>query len=72
MRTLVLLLLLSGCTVSHMTMNRETGCWKGKGNKVCGEAVEYDIANETYVMETKDGWRMKVPAVSISWKDVTK
>jgi hypothetical protein len=55
-----------------MTMNRETGCWKEKGNKVCGEAVEYDIANETYVMETKDGWRMKVPAVSISWKDVTK
>ena len=68
MRTIALLLLLSGCTVTNMAMHRETGCWKEKGNKVCGEAVEYDIANETYVMETKDGWRMRVRSEQIKWE----
>lgn len=31
MRTIALLLLLSGCTVTNMAMNRETGYWKEKG-----------------------------------------
>ena len=68
MRTIALLLLLSGCTVTTMTMNRETGCWKEGEATICAEAVQYDIPNETYVMETKEGWRMKVAAGNIQWK----
>jgi hypothetical protein len=49
-------------------MNRETGCWKEGEATICAEAVQYDIPNETYVMETKEGWRMKVAAGNIQWK----
>jgi hypothetical protein len=51
-----------------MTMNRETGCWKEEEATICAEAVQYDIANETYVMETKDGWRMRVRSEQIKWE----
>jgi hypothetical protein len=68
MRAIVLLLCISGCTVSQMSMHHEQGCWKEKGDKVCGEAVSYLPHEEAYVMQTPDGWKMKVPAANIEWK----